>query len=494
MRKLTEGNKSRFVMFVIIIIIIITILIVFLNKVLNFEKEEYEVSKEVFIYDNNYEYIELTGDAVIAKKWTGKYYLNEPETGLSYDLGTAAIAYDSIKNKISLYGTFYEVALNGEVTKKTKNTEITDMLESKLYKIEDRKYLLVANQIITENSSLSAENYLIVVIDKSGNTLLLNNNMDVKTINAIVLETDTFKFDVANEELLYNDITIDLTKIIGSTNEYVDIIKEPEENNEENQQLAQNGGTSINVGGSSANSSNNPTVNIGGTTVINPSTGTNQNAGNINNSTIGDNNNNNNNNGSIMDTENNLTEVVKNANLRSIEPGITYLDVNYIITDPENRYQIVYLTVEGGGMIDTISLDKTSSFYRITGLTPNTDYTITLGYKEIKSDNTIEEVTEDILNVKTNKLGGSFNITKITPSKIYFNLKLDQNSEYDNAKIKVFINGIETEDFIEVNTTQAISSNGWTSSFDRTEDVVGKITFKLIDVKNVDLSTSTQVY
>lgn len=496
MRKLTAGNKSRFTMFVMVIIIIIAILIIFLNKVLNFEKEEYQVTKDVFIYDKNYEHIELIGDAIIEKKWTGEYYLNEPETGLSYDLGHNSIAYDSIKNKISLYGTFYEVALDGEVTKTVKNTEISDMYNSRLYKIEDRKYLLVASQIITENSSLVAEDYLIVVIDKSGNTLLLNDEMDVKTINAIVLETDTFKFDVANEKLLYNETQIDLTKIIGSTNEYVEVEKVEENEDKNNEGQVQVGGTNVNVGGSSANSSYSPNVNVGGTTVINPGGSSNSNNGNTNIGNSNNNNNNhNNNNGTVIGgSEENKTPVSKSANLRSIVPGTSYLDVNYIITDPENKYQVVYLTVEGGGIVDTVSLDKTSNFYRITGLNANTDYTVTLGYKEIKNDNTVEEVTEDVLNVRTEKLGGSFSITKVTPNKIYFNLKLDPNSEYDNAKIVVLINGNETDEIIEVDTNQALLDAGWNYSIDRTDKYVGKITLKLTDVKDVELTTSTQIY
>lgn len=486
MRKLTAGNKSRFAVFVILIISIIAILVIFLSKVLKFEKEEYEIDKNIFIYDKNYEYIDLTADAVIAKKWTGEYYLNEPETGLSYDLGPAVIAYDSLKNRITLYGTFFEVGLDGQVTKTKTKTDITDMQTPKLYKIEDRKYLLIAGEMVTENGTLTAENYLMIILDKSGNTLLLNNNIDVKTINAIILETSTFKFDVANEKLLYNESEIDLKKIIGSTNLYVEPEEEPEEENTEN------GGTTINVGGSSANSSSSSIINIGGTTVINPGSG--NDSSDNNNDDDDDEENNNNTTGGIITEDTNSTKVVKSASLRSIVPGTTYLDVNYLITDPENRYQVVYLTIEGGGMVDTISLDKTSSLYRITGLKPNTDYNVTLGYKEIKNDNTLEEVIEDVLNVRTAKLGGEFSITKVTPTKIYFNLKLDQNSEYDNATVKVLLDGNEIMEELKVNTEQAIKSEGWSSEIERTEDMIGKLTLKLDKVNNVELSISTQIY
>ena len=41
----------------------------------------------------------------------------------------------------------------------------------------------------------------------------------------MVINTQTFSFDVANEKLIYNEKEIDLKKIIGSTNQYI----EPEE-------------------------------------------------------------------------------------------------------------------------------------------------------------------------------------------------------------------------------------------------------------------------
>lgn len=476
MRRLTSGNQTKFVTFALVIIVIILVLIVFLGKVLHAEKEKYEITKDTFIYDCNYEYVNLTSDAIIAKKWTGKYYLNEPETGLSYDLGNSVIAYDSIKNKINLYGTFFEVALDGEVTKTDTNTEIKDMLTSKLYKIDDRKYLVVSKQINTEKNTLTASNYLIVILDKSGNTLLLNDTIDIKTINAITLETDTFKFDVANEKMIYNDMKIDLKKIIGSTNKYVEIKKDDQEDKKNQDNKIQQGEGRIDIG---ANSSSNSNVNIGGTTVINNG-GSNQNNNDKNSNTS-------------IEKDNQNFNAVKSANLRGVTPGSTYLDVNYLITDPENKYQIVYLKIVGGNKTDTVSLDKNNNIYRITNLTPNTNYTITLGYKEIKNDNTIQEKTEDVLMVKTLKLGGSLNITKITPEKVYFNIKLDKNSNYDNATVSVFLNGVVLEE-VNVNLEQALSSSGWTTNVARGSKSTGKLTIKVNNIEGVEISTSTQIY
>jgi len=471
MRKLTAGNKRKFLLFTFIIIVILAILIVFLNKMLNVEKEQYEITKDVFIYDSNYEHINLTQDAIISKKWTGKYYLSEPETGLSYDLGPSNIGYDIIKNRLSLYGNFYEVSLDGEVTKHTKNTEVSDILNSKLYKIDDRKYLIVGKNITVENSSMAAENYLIVIIDRSGNTLLLNNTMDIKTINAIVLQTDTFKFDVPNEKMIVNDTKIDLTKIIGSTNEYTPKKEKVEEIPEEEQ--IPNGGTTVNVGGSISNSSNSSNAQAGGA-ILN-------NGGNSNSSNNGGNNNSSNNGNSSSNNTNN-TKIVKSINLRSVSVGATYLDVNYRVFDPESKYQVVYLYVTGPNYENTIALDKIKETYRIESLEPNTEYNITMGYKVLDMDNNVQTETEDVINVRTAKLEETMIITKVTNREVYFNLKLDSNYVYDSAQIKVYVDGIESKSLSkDVNIAEAISNSGWLGSIEKPDG--SQLTLKLENVK-----------
>ena len=520
MRKLTEGNKTKFAVFTLVIIVIMVVLTIFLFKVLEYDKEVYEIEKQNAIYDAKYEYINLSQDAVIEKKWTGKYYLTEQESNLSYELGNTAIAYDSIKNRLNLYGTFYEVALDGEVTKTNKHTEVKDMINSKIYKIEDRKYLLVAEDIQNETGTIQTKNYLIIVIDKSGNTLLLNNTMDVKTINVISLKTDAFVFDVANEKLLYEDKVIDLKKIIGSTNQYVEpekkeeVVEEEEkpedEEEDENtkllkQLLAQNAAnanaynsTTINQGGAtSIDIGNINQTNIQGTTIDNNQNSNNNsgnNNSNNNSSNSGNNNSNNNNTNNNNNQQKNVTKIVKSVSLRGITPGQTYLDVEYSVVDPENEYQVVYISISGGGYTDVISLDKSQNNYRIAGLQQNTDYSVAMGYRVIKNNATVEEITEDIINVKTLKVEGSLAITKITEKKIYFNVKLDASSSYDDAKIGIYVNGNKLDEQIKVNTAMALRESGWDSSIDITEETKGKVTLKLEDVKELDLTSSTQVY
>ena len=503
MRRLSAGNKSRFVVFAIIICIIILVLVLFLNKSLQNEKEIYDISKGSVIYDENYEYISLSEDAKLEKNWTGKYYLTEGVTGKGYTLGKTAIVYNTLKNRVGLYGTFYEIALDGEVTKTNKYTDVADTIESRIFKIEDRKYLIVADTITNESGTISAENYLIVIIDKAGNTLLLNDTMNVKTINAIMLNTDSFTVDVANEKLILETANIDLKKVIGSTHQYIEPEKHEEEGEEgegEDEESATPVIASINNG--SATASSTTTVNTGGSTTINIGNTGSNNGSNRTNSNQGNNNNNNNNNNNINNNQyinqggdsQTKNKLAKSASLRNITPGETFIDVEYTIVDPDNEYQVVYIAINGGGTTDNISLDKTKSSYRITGLKQNTDYSLVLGYREIKSDSTVEEVTEDIINVKTTKLSGSLDIVKVTEKEIFYNIQLDPNSDYENARISLSINGNVQPDLIVVDVDKAVRSGGWTSSIAITDEMNGKITLNLLNVADMELTTSAQIY
>ena len=221
MRNLTAGNKMNFTMFIFIILIIIFMIILATINGLKNIKDKYEISSSSCIYDNKSNYIELENDALISKKWTGNYYLKEDITKKEYKLGNYSIAFNKNKRSLDLFGTFYEVKKGGDVLKISDYNYINNTMQDKFYKIDDRKYLIIGKKIKNNTGSLSTENYLIIILDKSGNALLLNNQINAKTINEMIINTDDFEFDVAKEILKYSDDIINLKKIIGSSNQYV---------------------------------------------------------------------------------------------------------------------------------------------------------------------------------------------------------------------------------------------------------------------------------
>lgn len=476
MRNLTSGNKMNFTIFALIVLIILIILCTSVIMVARTDKEEYPVSSTMSIYDKDYNYIELENDAKIFKKWTGNYYLKEDTTKKEYNLGSYAIAFDKNKRTLDLYGNFYQVLKGGDISKISGYNTVSGNIQSQFYKIDDRKYLIVARNITNDTGSLSTQNYLIIIIDKLGNALLLNNSINAKTINEMIISTDDFKFDVANEILTYNDENINLKKIIGSTNEYVkreenltdgqnEVTNETEVGQTENTDEGQ--GTQTTTTTSSTSTSTDKS-----TTII--QNGANNNSkqdtswvGSLNNwiqkvaagfQSIY--------NGNSSKKEE--TTLAKSIALNSIVVDTTSLDINYAVTDLENKYNVVYAIVSDGTKNISISLDKNATSYKVTGLEPNTNYSVEIGYKVIYADSSVDEKVEDTMIARTKAPTESLEITRVSTDKIYYTLKLDNNFVYDSgAKLVIYLN--DTNEYSEIKLTSSnlekAASTGYSGNF-----------------------------
>ncbi|MBE6144691.1 MAG: hypothetical protein E7169_03860 [Firmicutes bacterium] len=424
MRKLGKKNKISFVIFTFIVILVVAIFVYGINRVLSYEKEEYELTTGSVLYDEDNNFLSLNSASFMSRNWNGKYYVTlEDET--SYNLGEETVVFNSNDYRMYLYGTFYQVFENGKVEKHVGQTEVVRNTEAKVYKLKDRKYLIVASKIATEDLSVNTANYLIIEIDKIGNALLMNNEINIKTIVPTVLKTDDFNFDIANEKLVFGKTYIDLKKINGSTNEYVEPVKKPTTNNNSGGSTGGTGGT----GGAGG---------AGGTGSII--------YGNTSNS--------------------NKIELVKKVGLNSIVPYSTYLDVDYTVIDLNNEYNSVYLLIDDGVNKNKIELNKESSNYKVRNLKPNYEYNVSLGYTYTdKSDgfNTEMDEISDVFKIKTAKLEQKLEITKINKAnkQIHFNLKLDDNYMLETVSIalysdSIFIQSISlSQDDIRIATTDS---------------------------------------
>ena len=453
MRALAAGNKKRFALFAIIIITIIILLITSLRLALKHETEQYKIESNITLYDSDYVPIKTEEEATINKKWDGNYYLTLNNSKSTYKLNKKVVSFNEAKSKVTLYGEVFKVLFDGQVEKYVKDTEIKNNSGDQFYKIADRQYLLISDSIRNESGSISTSKYLYVIIDKSGNTLILNNQIYAKTINPIVLTTSSYKFDIANEKLIVGSNEIDLKKIIGSSNEYEE--KEPEEDTNEDKEDSKD--KVEHEQNNNNNEDQNRNIQNGeGTAVGNQNTQNNQN----NNSNSGSNVQG----GGITNSNTNKTPLSKSVSLRGAIATSSYIDIEYAVQDPEHKYQTVYAFVEAVGYENMIALDKNATTYRLTDLEPNTEYKITLGYKQITADNEIEDQIEDVLSVRTTRINAKLDITKVLAGKqkVYFNLKLDKNYAFDYAKVALYVDGMKESDLV-VNLTEAVKQNGWSN-------------------------------
>lgn len=443
MRKLTAGNKINFTVFTIVVMIIIVLLVLCLRYVMKIDKTVYQIEANTFVYDSENVPVQIEKGGTMQAKWDGNYHIKDVD-GLTYNVGPQSVMYNKSSGKVNLYGQMYQVLSDASVQTLSGQTEFVNFSEDRFYKLADRKYLILSNSIKNEQETIQTKRYLLIILDKAGNTLLLNNEINAKTINPMKLITPSFTFDIANEKLKFDDKEIDLTKIIGSTNQYEEKVEVADNKNEQ-----QNGESSSITQNSSTTTNNNSSS----TQII-----INGNVGSNNNNNTG-NNNDNNSNGV------NNTPLEKNISLRSAIATSSTVTVNYSVLDPESKYQTVYITIDGNNTSNTIALDKSQTSYVITGLSPNTDYQITLAAREINSDGTINEKIEDTVVVRTNKVSTKISITRVSLSNIYFNLKMDSNYILDSADIVLYVDGNEVARN-SVNIETATSVNGWSSSFE----------------------------
>lgn len=458
MRQKKGRNKITFITFIIFVILIILLFTIVIIKGLKTNKDIYEVSSSSLVYDENYNNIEIKDKATITKKWNNKYYLDTKEG--KHTLGQFSVVYNENDYRMYTYGDCYKIYENGDTEKITGENEIIRTSEETFYKISDRKYLIVSSNIKDTTNSLNTKNYLIIELDKIGNATFMNNEINIKTINEMILECGKFKFDIANEKLIFDKNEIDLKKIGGSTNEYIKPEKEEikKENEQEVKQLTEKDLKKLESDIASKIKENTSAIN----------TRFDNNTGSITNAIT-----------DITATVNTVTDQVisqknyyKMVKLISISSGVNYLDVNYYISDPTNEYSQIFLkVVDNKGNTNTYNINKSDTTYRIMDLIPDQEYTVSLcyNYSVLSELGTIQkEETSDVIKYKTHNPQYEIKVTKITKNKIYFNFKADPTYTIESGKITLYIDGQEVGNK-EIDIKESIKKEGFTSFIEYTD-------------------------
>ena len=429
MRKLGKKNIKLFILFSIIVLVMV---VLFSVSTIHFAKDNYErydVLPGSYVHDTETRFISIEKAGEIKTNWTGQYYLNVDEN--VHKLGNKTVVFNKNDYKIYLYGNAHEVFKGGNVTLHTGETEIVRIGTPSFYKLDDRKYLIVAKSIKSSNGEFQTKNYLIIHVDRKGNALLMNNEKNIKTINPLIMETSDFKFDIANEKLIFSTEEINLKNINGSSNEYVPVVKTSDDEDSEKD-------------------NNNQSTNITNNNIQN-----NNNNANIGSIIYGDKNN------------DEKIEILKWVSLKGMVPGVTYIDIDYQVVDVSNEINTVFVIVEDNqGNKTRLHLNKQNTNYRIRNLIPNYEYKVSFGYSYVDSSsgvNTLVEKIEDISTISTTKPQSSISIEKITNDRIYYNVKFDSEYKFESAAIKLFIdNNFIAQENIDVD--KAVTKDGFSSS------------------------------
>lgn len=458
-RKLGKKNIRLFVLFSFLVLGVVGIFGYGIYTAMSYDHTIYKIASGSFTYDADNSYVNLDSEGELSQKWDKKYYLSVKEKNKSktIDLGNDVVIYHDNDMNLKLYGTNYRIATNGDVVFSDSELEVPRNASPSIFKLQDRRYLVVGKEIYTEKKSIDTKGYLIVEIDKSGNALLLNNELNVKTLSTITLKTSGFDFDVANEKLILNNKkTIDLKKVSGSSNQYVEPVKET---NIDEKDKNNNNANNNNGGGSTS-------TNLGAASGANGSAGSNI----INNTSVND---------AVK------LNIVKSAFISSVAAYTSYIDVYYNVSDPKNEYISVFLDVKGtDGYEDRIILNKDLTRNRIRKLTPNTEYSICFGYTYSSTGNNdiLLEDTSNSFVIRTSKNQTRLDITRISGNRIYYNVKFDPSYAFEYATVVVYSDNISIARGA-IDVAAAVKSYGYDGYVDCDSDFGYEIVVKLEECK-----------
>ena len=415
-REYNLKNKINFVVIGVLSILIIIIFSLFIIKFVSIKRVEYSLNKGTVLFDADYNKLNIDKSVIMKLKWNGNYYISSEDNDTI--LGRRVVAYNELTKNLDLYGKYYEILSNGEVNIDKDITNINTQSESKFYKLEDRKYLLVDRSIRSSDGALDTSNYLIVELDKQGNALLLNNEVHYKTLSETIINTSSYSFDVANEILSFGEDKIDLKQIIGSSNQY-----KPSDSSSGG--TDGNGGTGGN--GGSGNGSGNGTGTGGNGTGGNGGTATGDN-GVINNGEDGE----------------DVVIKKKKTSVLSVVPSIDSISVDYFVYDPNDEYKSVYVIVSDGVNSNTVYLSKSNTNIILNGLKMGTKYNLKFMFSYLDSEGKM--LSDSFSEIDVSTVYPSYQVSLVKVSKVSnelsYRISLDSRYTIDKANVSLIIDDV----------------------------------------------------
>ncbi len=451
MRKYDSKNKRNIGIVLVICLLILIVFALFIKRVSDLDKKEYIIDVNSVLYDRDKNKIILDGTGTLKVKWSGAYYLKYQEEEIP--LTKQVVVYNQASKIISLYGTIYKINEDESVDTLKDETIVEDTVVPKFYKLADRKYLLIASDIKNEKGTFTANDYLIVELDKLGNATLTNNKINMKTLTETKLITSAYSFDIANEILTFGDREIDLKKIIGSTNEYV-ANKESNTGNDGESATGESTGDASSNGGTGDNG--------------------NENQGGDASSEEGS--------GGVSSITDNRVYQDKNFSIIRNTVGTNYLSIDYSIYDPKSEYKNIFLEIENDVTkeVETYYLARNGSNLKISGLLPNTKYNLVYKYSYLDKDlNVLYDSFDTNYSISTILPETTIAVTKLTNTTLSYTLSESDALMY-SAVVELYVD----DNYI---TSYTFNSDSATSSYYGTFDIssienIGYITLKCTSI------------
>lgn len=519
MRALVADTKGRaaFVAFAVVALLAVAGMSLFVFRSVAMGSQVFEVVAGTVFYDADDAYVQLESAARGRSRWDGTWTV-EADDGATYALGEHGVLYDGGADEVTLLGDAWAVNGDGSVEAVSGRTAV-DAGAPVLYKLADRSYLLAAPEITCEEAGIVTSPYVAVRMDRAGNAWIANHEMNVKTVQALVLAAGDVRLDVAGERLetaaedgsVVSEVA--LAKIGGSTNEYEpadegatddagDDGAAPGVDNGADASGAAPGGGSTTVvmggsataGGGSGGSSSSGAVAGGSSSGSGSASGSGANggtgstggagsgsgvqggtgSGSSGNANTGTGSGGTGSSGGEQHQDKPADKPNANGTpqlaLTGVSSDVTSVTFGYRVHDPNGAFASVYALVApvvAGevGPAEKIVLNAGATSKTLFGLSPNSVYRITLGYTLYKADgagNT--DKTADFITVGTKAMGVAVTVPSLSSKTITARVSTSASYPLDSAELVLYSGGSEVARQA-IDARRAATTGGWTTKF-----------------------------
>ena len=397
--------------------------------------DQYAMEIGSLVYDNAYSRINLEGNGEVRRELNGNWNL-KVDGGEKYDLGKKTVAYEPQSGSLKVFGGGWQFKEDGTVVK-LSNFEEIPLTESGFIKLSDRKYVLVGDDIHDASGKVTADGFLYIIADKAGNAHMMNDVMNVTSMDEMILNEGDFQYNIAEETLALGENVVDLQSVMSALN----VVEDPFNLGRKKYAYTIRGGNggaggkggAGGIGGRGGTGGIGGAGGQGGIGGYGGAGGAGGNGGSINGS----------------NQSQNITGRM-GMYIKSIDKSSNKLIVHFRINDTFGNYGEIEVRVKpssgsGKEIIKRVGPDDEEVTF--DQLTAGKRYTVTIGYYDEEEDGEFRSM--DVVRATTEDVSISFYITQVNSDDVCYSVQLDE--DYVTSFTRVVIhNHTDMEDIFSV--------------------------------------------
>ena len=397
--------------------------------------DQYAMEIGSLVYDNAYSRINLEGNGEVHRELNGNWNL-KVDGGEKYDLGKKTVAYEPQSGSLKVFGGGWQFKEDGTVVK-LSNFEEIPLTESGFIKLSDRKYVLVGDDIHDASGKVTADGFLYIIADKAGNAHMMNDVMNVTSMDEMILNEGDFQYNIAEETLALGENVVDLQSVMSALN----VVEDPFNLGRKKYAYTIRGGNggaggkggAGGIGGRGGTGGIGGAGGQGGIGGYGGAGGSGGSGGSINGS----------------NQSQNITGRM-GMYIKSIDKSSNKLVVHFRINDTFGNYGEIEVRVKpssgsGKEIIKRVGPDDEEVTF--DQLTAGKRYTVTIGYYDEEEDGEFRSM--DVVRATTEDVSISFYITQVNSDDVCYSVQLDE--DYVTSFTRVVIhNHTDMEDIFSV--------------------------------------------